>query len=561
MTSRRKFLTSLVQAGAAVPLWARSTFAQGGATPLRAIARPTPEQVVWQDLEIGMFVHFAPNTWQDLEYDNRSTPLSAMQPDINTDQWADCAVALGAKYIVFVAKHAGGFCMWQTQTADYSIRSLAWKGGRGDVMADLAASCRKRGLKLGVYLSPRDDTHGAAGGGVCKTPQQQEAYNAIYRQQLTELLTRYGPLVEIWFDGSIVVPVRDILIKNAIKDSLRSGRYPMVFQGPHATIRWVGNEDGFAPYPAWNSIDRGDARTGIATAAHSDPLGDTWLPNEVDVSMRRPNWFWHTDNAKNLLSLDALLEIYYRSVGRGAQLLLNFTPDRRGWIPEGDSSRASEFGREIQRRFGKSLAETSGSADSLVLSLPGARRIDHVILQEDLVQGERVREYRIEGREGKNWIPLGTGSAIGHKRIQPVVARMCEALRLVSVHSAGLPRIRRFAAFETGATPPPQWDAPASVWADDDVGRWRNGTFELDVTKKVAAAGDYRLRCTPVGVGEAQIQEISASVDGAPEPRALRRASGRNEVMILSLAKSGQRVVLRGRVGGAASGMVLLRKL
>ena len=167
-------------------------------------------------------------------------------------------------------------------------------------MADLARSCAKRGLKLGVYLSPRDDSLGAGQSGRCATPESQAVYDQLCRRQLTELLTRYGPMVEIWFDGSSIVPVGDILARHA--------GTAMIFQGPHATIRWVGNEDGFSPYPAWNSLPNADAKTGIATSMHGDPSGDTWMPNEVDVSIRRPNWFWHTDNEKNLLTTDQLIE-------------------------------------------------------------------------------------------------------------------------------------------------------------------------------------------------------------------------------------------------------------
>ena len=280
------------------------------------VALPTFQQRTWQDLHIGMFIHFAPNTWQDKEEDDLSTPLSAVNPkNLDTEQWADTAVKMRAKYIVFVAKHTGGFCMWQTETTDYSLKSSPWRGGKGDVMADLAASCKKRGLGLGIYLSPRDLKLGAGLSGMCKTAEEQKVYNNIYRQQLTELLTKYGPIVEIWFDGNLVVPVADILQTNAPQ--------AMIFQGPQATIRWVGNEDGWAPYPAWNAVDYRDARTGVATSIHGDPEGDTWLPNEVDVSLRRPSWFWSTTNHNRILALDDLLEIFYRSVGRGTQLLIN----------------------------------------------------------------------------------------------------------------------------------------------------------------------------------------------------------------------------------------------
>jgi alpha-L-fucosidase len=544
----------MMQAGAALPLVGRRAFAfdaQSGAE--HALARPTQQQTAWQDLEIGMFIHFGPNTWQEREYDDRSTPFGVMRPDINTEQWADCAAVLGAKYIVFVAKHTGGFCMWQTRTTEYSIRNLAWRGGRGDVMTELAKSCQKRGLKLGVYHSPRDDTFGAALGGKCKTPEAQKSYDAVYRQQLNELLSRYGEMVEIWFDASIVVPVGDILAKHAPR--------AMIFQGPHATIRWVGNEDGFAPYPAWNSIDRGDARTGIATAAHGDPLGDTWLPNEVDVSMRRPNWFWSTTNHQNLLSLDALMEIYYRSMGRGCQLLLNFTPDRRGLIPEADCARAAEFGEEIRKRFGKSVAETSGAAQALELKLRASQRVDHVVLQEDISQGERAREYTIEGAAGGKWISLGGGSAIGHKRIQPIEPRSYDALRLRVINSAGAPRIRRFAAFDTGAAPPATWNAPANVWAEDDIGRWRNSVLEADITKRIEAAGEFRLRCVPQVFAPLEIQELTLLVDGEAQADAVRSVAGRSDVRIVRIARAGQKVVLRGRVTGPPAGTVLLRKL
>ena len=170
----------------------------------------------------------------------------------------ETAVGLGARYVVLVAKHVGGFCLWQTDTTDYSIKGTPWKGGRGDVMADLSASCARRGIRLGVYLSPRDDSQGAGNAGRCPDADRQSAYDLLYRRQLTELLTRYGPIVELWLDGSSVVPTGDLV--------RRFAPAAMVFQGPQATIRWVGNEDGFAPYPAWNALSRADAATGIATS-------------------------------------------------------------------------------------------------------------------------------------------------------------------------------------------------------------------------------------------------------------------------------------------------------
>ena len=455
MTDRREFVRTLLAAGAALPVLGRGAAGSRTfrvATADHPVALPSDNQLHWSDLELGMFCHFAPNTWQDREYDNHSTPLSAIDPHIDTDQWAEVARDLGARYVVMVAKHLGGFCMWQTHTTEYSIRNTPWKGGRGDVMADLSASCRRAGLGLGVYCSPVDADFGAGNGGRCDTPDKQRAYNRRYRQQLTELLTRYGEMVEVWFDGSIVVPVCDIVRAHAPGAA--------VFQGPCASIRWVGNEDGFAPYPCWNALPKRAAATGEATAKDSDPDADAWLPCEVDVSIRRPNWFWSTTDAKNLLTLDQLLEIYYRSVGRGAGLLLNIPPDRTGHIAAPDAARAKEFGDEVRSRFGTSAGETHGEGQEVVLTLPAPTAVDHVVIEEDLRGGERVRQFGLEGRAGGAWRSLGEGTAIGHKRIQPVPRTTVDAIRLEVTRAAATPRIRRLAAFATGAAPPPTWNDP-----------------------------------------------------------------------------------------------------
>jgi len=422
---------------ASLALAAGSVFAEQ-----KQLARPTPEQAAWHDCEIGMFIHFAPNTWTDREYDDLSLPLEKMNPaKLDTDQWAAAAEALGAKYVVFVAKHVGGFCMWQTETTDYSVKSIPWRGGKGDVLADLAQSCRNRGIKLGVYLSPCDRKHGADVGGRCANPEAQQRYNRLYRQQLTEVLSRYGEMYEVWFDGSNVIDVADILKRYA--------PHAMVFQGPQATIRWVGNEDGTAPYPAWNGLSLADARSGVATAAHGNPDGDAWLPNECDARIRS-TWFWNTRNANTLKTVPQLVDMYYRSVGHGAVLLLNHTPDTTGRIPEADVKRGAEFAAEIRRRFGKSLAETSGSGEIVELDLGGVRGVDHVVTMEEITQGERVRRYVVEGLAGDKWQALCQGTAIGHKKIDRFPPIQVSKIRLRAVQSADRPQIRKLATYHAG---------------------------------------------------------------------------------------------------------------
>jgi alpha-L-fucosidase len=517
-------------------------------------AIPSTDQMAWQDLEIGMFVHFAPNTWQDAEYDNLSTPLSQINPDkLDTDQWAQTAIDLGAKYIVMVAKHVGGFCMWQTNTSDYGVRNTPWRGGHGDVMADVSDSCRKHGLKLGVYVSPRDDHFGAATGGICKTPELQTRYNRIYRDQLTEIFTRYGDLVEVWFDGSTATAVGDLLSKYQ--------PHAMVFQGPSASIRWVGNEDGFAPDPCWNGIDRADAETGTATSLNSNPDGDVWMPNEVDVSIRRPDWFWSTTNAGKVLKPEQLLSIYYGSVGRGCQLLLNIPANRDGLLSDPDRATAKAFGSQIRSRFAKPIGETKGQGTALTLKFGAAQMIDTVILQEDTSKGERVRQYRIEALVGGAWRTLVQGSSIGHKRILPIEPVTVDAVRIVATKSARTPFFRSVAVFHTGAAAPAGLTSAPEIWAANLVGSWHDHEFSVDLTKKIDAAKQYRLRFVPREGIVTGLSNVSLKLHDVAHPNLIKPVRGKTDELIIDITGMGESIRLEGRVEGASSGDILLQKL
>jgi alpha-L-fucosidase len=220
----------------------------------------------------------------------------------------------------------------------------------------------------------------------------------------------------------------------------------MVFQGPDATIRWVGNESGVAPYPAWNSLPLAEAKSGVATARHGDPDGDAWLPNECDARIRS-TWFWNSRNAGTLKTVDELMAMYYQSVGHGAVLLLNQTPDTTGQIPEADVRRGAEFGAEIKRRFGQSLADTSGDGNTIELQLAKPVSVDRVTTMEQILDGERVREYVIEGWTGKAWQTLCQGTAIGHKKIDRFSPTEVSKIRFRGLKSAGAPRIRKLAAY------------------------------------------------------------------------------------------------------------------
>jgi alpha-L-fucosidase len=428
------------------------------------LAKPSNVQLQWQNMEELMFVHFGPATWQNHEYDDLSTPLSKINPKkLNTDQWATVAKSFGAKMIIFVAKHTGGFCWWQTNTTAYSVKNIPWKNGKGDVMSDLEKSCKKYGLKLGVYLSPEDRYLNVGMGGVARNPKFQAKYEKIYKEQLTELLTRYGEISEVWVDGSLVFDIHDLLKKYAAK--------AVILQSSAATIRWVGNELGIAPYPIWNAVNKIDARSGNATADHGTPFGDVWLPVETDVSIRKPFWFWSTTNANQVLTLNQLLQIYYCSVGRGTNLLISTCPDTTGLIPHKDAAVLAALGGKIKSRFLKPVAFTQGVGKVITLLLPSKQWIDNMILMEDIRYGQRILSFKLEGLTSCGWKEIFTGTSIGHKLIVQFPAFQTTKVRLLITKSLDTPRLKKMEAFYT-KTKMVTIPHVGSSWKIRSVGEW-----------------------------------------------------------------------------------------
>jgi alpha-L-fucosidase len=401
---------------------------------------PTPQQVAWHEAGVGLFFHWAPNVYQGTEGDNRSTPPGRINPDrFKATQWVEAVKAANAGYMIFVAKHVGGYCAWQTTTTDYSLKSSPWRQRKGDMLAELAEACRNSNVHLGVYLCPRDDTQGAGDGGRLPSPEKQTVYNKIYREQLKEILTGYGPMFEMWFDGGNVVPINDLI------DRYSPGI--ISFQGRRTGgSRWVGTEHGFAPYPCWNTIDWKPGETPKEGSGTS--TGNTWCPAECDVSILRPHWFWSEGSDQRILSLNDLIEIYYMSVGRGVNLLLNATPDNHGEIPAAQMKRLQEFGDEVRARFARPLANTQGNGSLLTLDLGDAKTIDHLVLREDIRAGERVRKFVVEGRRADgNWVPLSRGTQIGCRQIIPIPATTVQAVRLTVQECVAPVRIRELSVF------------------------------------------------------------------------------------------------------------------
>ncbi|MGM7719380.1 alpha-L-fucosidase [Metabacillus sp. Hm71] len=405
------------------------------------LAKPTERQMRWQDLEMGMFCHFGMNTFHDQEWGKGTELPETFNPSsLNARQWVKLAKEAGFKYFILTAKHHDGFCLWPTATTDYSLKSSPWKDGKGDVLREVEEACQEQGMLFGLYLSPWDRHEPCYSDKV--------AYDDFYCQQLTELLTNYGPLVEVWFDGA-GSEGREYDWKRIIGLVKKHQPNAMIFNMGEPTIRWVGNEDGVAPYPCWNTAETAKVSMYTSDMLTWMPETPAWVPAECDVPIRKRHWFWHPNDEQSLLSLDELMDIYYRSVGHGTNLLLNVAPDNRGLIPDVDVQRVQEFGKEIKKRFANSIAATSGEGNEIVLSLPVESVIDHVILMEEIAYGERVRKYVLEAKQGDDWVTLVKGSAIGHKKIDQFEPVATDQLRLKVQEAAATPLIRSFACFYT----------------------------------------------------------------------------------------------------------------
>ncbi|MBZ5858782.1 alpha-L-fucosidase [Flavihumibacter profundi] len=475
------------------------------------LAKPSAVQYKWQEQERIMFIHFGVATWLGLEYDETGNfDLSRMNPtQINTDEWCKTALSWGAKQIIFVAKHVGGFCWWQTNTTEYSVRNIPWKNGKGDVLGDLAKSCRKYGLNLGVYIYPGDLHYGAGigSGGKTQDPALQETYNKVFRQQLTEVLKNYGNMLEVWFDGSCVIDVSDILEKYA--------RNAVIFQSTHATIRWPGTESGKLAYPAWNSLKSSVLKTGIATQYDDDPDGDAWAPLEADVTLYNHNWFWNPTNGQKRRPVAELMDIYYKSAGYGGILLLNSTPDTTGRIPIADRERYKAFGDEINRRFGHPLtASKTVETNETILKFTKPTSVNHTILEEDYREGHRIRDYIIEGKVGTKWQLLAQGSSVGRKKIDAFPTITLSEIKLTIKRSVNPPLVRSFSAYGVKNYTHHYEPTETKEWAV--CGGWNTNTFkngrdtiDLDLSRFIDKPGQYEFKFI------ADVAVTGASIDSA----------------------------------------------
>jgi alpha-L-fucosidase len=361
---------------------------------------------------MGMFFHFGINTFHGKEWSDGTLPASSFDPtSLDARQWVRTARDLGARYVVLTAKHHDGFCLWPTATTDYSVASSPWKDGKGDVVAEVADAAREYGLGLGLYLSPWDRHEPCY--------PDAAAYDEFYLAQLRELCTQYGELFEIWFDGAgSAGRTYDWDRIGAVIQELQPRA--MVFNMGPATIRWVGNEDGLAADPV-RSVTA-DADLNNYDEDVIELAQPRYLPPECDVSLHR-GWFWQPGEGPK--SLPHLLEIHDRSIGLGANLLLNIPPNPEGLLDAADVEAMATFRAALDARFGAPIAAQlrAEGAGRWIATVPAGTRVDHVELGERIQDGQRVRAHRVLTGAGDE---IASGGTIGVRRIH----RLPEAVTL-----------------------------------------------------------------------------------------------------------------------------------
>ena len=450
--------------------------------------RPSPAQLAWQREQLAMFVHITVNTFTDREWGDGSEPPSIFDPrKLDARQWARTAKECGFRSMILTAKHHDGFCLWPTKTTRHSVASSPWRGGKGDLVGEFADACRAEGLGMGLYLSPWDRNARIYGEG--------KAYDDFYIEQLTELLTGYGPVVEVWFDGANGEgpggkrQAYDWARIHRTVRELQPGAVMFSDAGPD--VRWIGNETGSAGSTCWSSVDPArvpragadDPWTGEALQ-QGDPYGTTWRPGETDVSIR-PGWFWHAEQDAKVRSADNLFGLYFTSVGRNSKLLLNVPPTRDGLFHERDVESLRGFAQlretmlATDHAAGSDLRASAAPGDApnvlsddpskswtpggdarsgwLELEFPQAAEFDVIRLEEAIEHGQHIANYRVEVDEGSGWRPLAWGTTIGHCKLDRVPPTRARRLRVVVEFAYATPRLARIALHRS---PTGAWKRP-----------------------------------------------------------------------------------------------------
>lgn len=439
--------------------------------------KPTPQQLAWHEMEFYLFMHFGPNTFTNLEWGHGTEKEEIFNPTgLDCEQWCRIAKASGATGIIITAKHHDGFCLWPSKYSTHTVRESKWKNGKGDVLKELSAACKKYGLRFGVYISPWDRNHPDYG---------TEKYNDVFVNMMKELFTNYGPIWELWWDGANGEGPNG---KKQVYDWKRFEKTvrelspnTVVFSDIGPDVRWCGNESGIAGTTNWNTLDTAGFTRG-AGAPSQDTLntgnahGKAWIPAECDVSIR-PGWFWHENENSKVKPPEELFSLYLKSVGRGANLLLNVPPDRRGLIHENDSAALLGFRRLLEKSFASNISrkgtgyfnphngarQVSGLNDgnprtletivapdrsSMGIEFADSQRINCVVLKEYLEKGQHARSFRLLLMNKKHELLREIkGTSIGRKRILTFPTTNVGLIGLAIVDQQGYTAITEIQAY------------------------------------------------------------------------------------------------------------------
>ncbi|MDA3822157.1 MAG: alpha-L-fucosidase [Bacteroidales bacterium] len=450
---------------------------------------PSSEQYTYQQMEMVGFIHFTVNTFTDKEWGYGDEDPSIFNPtELDAEQWVIAAKDGGIKELILTAKHHDGFCLWPSAYTEHSVKNSPFRDGKGDVVQEFVDACRKHGLKVGLYLSPWDRNHKDYG---------TDAYITYYRNQLTELLTQYGEINEIWFDGANGgdgyyggADEERRVEKETYYDwettfALVKELQPAVqiFSDAGPDLHWIGNEHGFAGETFWSTISDENLVIGASPTDYlnsGDPEGNRWIIGQCDVSIR-PGWFYHESEDSLVKSPEELMDIYYKSVGRNGVLLLNLPPDRRGLIHETDVANLAEFNKSVKEIFSEDLAENaltkikagnnfgrnyytskivdgdpetfwaakSNQVSTIEFILDEAVEFDHIMIREPIQYGQRISAFHVEVQDDSgNWDTISEGTTIGYKRILRIDPVTSSRIRLVIDSSLDIPAISHFGLYK-----------------------------------------------------------------------------------------------------------------
>ena len=424
---------------------------------------PNANQLRWQDMEMYAFIHYSLNTYTDQEWGFGNEDPKLFNPSsLDCRQWARVCKQSGMRGIIFTAKHHCGFCMWPSAYTEYSVKNSPWKDGKGDVVRELAEACREEGLEFAVYLSPWDRNHPEYG---------RPEYVTYFRNQLRELLTNYGDIFEVWFDGANggdgwyggANETRKI-------DRTTYYEWPETYKmirelqpkcliwndgSDRGDLRWVGTEAGNVGETNWSLLYH-DGEVPYQMLHYGVEQGDVWCPGETNTSIR-PGWFYHDAENEHVKSLSKLMDTYYKSVGRNSTLLLNFPIAPNGRIHPNDSLRGIAFKKMIDEVFvkGEVVFKMKPSNPSTILDFGKPTSINRFLAEEDIAQGQRVRKFSLEAEVDGKWQPLkdalvdeGDGlTTIGHRRIICFPTVKATKLRFTILYSKCEPIIKKLGVY------------------------------------------------------------------------------------------------------------------